>query len=112
MRTELKKLNGQRTSFTAVVERYGTKRAFRGDPLKTVLLRDVRYGDMVVTDHLWFTCGKWSEQLKIGDQFSFDARVGVYGKGYQGRLAEELGEERYEADYRLERPTKVKITVA
>ena len=106
-RHNLKKINGQRLQFTARVERFGTKPNWHGFPEKTILLRDVKREEVIVADHLWFKCGKWSFDLQPGDTFSFEARVDSYEKGYQGRLAEERGESSYSVDYHLERPTKI-----
>lgn len=108
MRKELKKINKQRLTFSATVEKFGFKSAFRGSDIKTILLKDVKTGDQIVTDHLWLTCGKWSESLKIGDNITFDARVSNYTKGYQG-YREDIYDKPVTTDYRLERPTKVII---
>ena len=94
-------------SFTATVERYGKKRAFRGEDLDTILLKDVARVDnqQPVTDHLWFTAGKSWDGLRPGMRVSFDARVGDYEKGYFGNREDVY--KTAETDYRLERPTKV-----
>lgn len=107
MRKILLKREGERFRVRCQVERFGTKRGFKSDSIPTILLRDVvdaPTGD-AMSDHLWFTCGKWCDGLKHGDTIEFDARVGAYVKGYQGRrddVASEVTE-----DYRLERPTRV-----
>lgn len=116
MRKSLKQINGQRTRFLAKFDRFGQKNGYMGQQ-KTILLKDVRVLETgaLATDHLWFTCGKTFDQLHLnpGDQISFDARVGQYEKGYQGRKAEETGEAWSKTDYHLERPTKaVKIPKA
>jgi hypothetical protein len=108
-RQTLGKLEGIRLRCRARLERFGTKRAYRGEPLVTLLLRDVVRVDTgnALTDHLWFTAGKWSAHLKVGDVFEFDARVSSYIKGYLGHR-----EDVYmppTQDWRLERPTAVKI---
>ncbi|WP_221051330.1 hypothetical protein [Shewanella algae] len=110
MRHKLKSYNGKRLRFTAIIERYGKKSAFRGDPLKTILLKDVRleHDDTILTDHLWFTCGKSWEQCDIGDTVSFDARVSQYEKGYRG-YRDDIYDRPVEIDYRLERPTKITV---
>ncbi|HEY2533297.1 MAG TPA: hypothetical protein VGJ20_36090, partial [Xanthobacteraceae bacterium] len=61
----------------ARVERFGEKSAFRGPPLKTLLLRDVADDStgQHLTEHLWMTAGKWSADIREGDIISFDARV-------------------------------------
>lgn len=112
MRRELKKLNGERMRFVGTVERFGTKRAFRGPDIRTVLLTGVHREaepDQLLTDHLWFTYTKTFTGLGLqpGDKISFDARVSLYEKGYSGRRAWETGEAWSATDYRLERPTKV-----
>lgn len=109
MRELLGRHDGKRLRFFATVERYGSKRGWRGRSVDTILLRNVCLGDEVVCDHLWFTDGKWSVGLGIGDVFSFEARVSTYVKGYQGRLAEQRSRAWSESDYHLERPTKIRI---
>ena len=109
MREELKKINGKRLRFTAVVERFGQKSAFRGNPIPTVLLKEVRIvgTDDIVTDHLWFTKGKSWDDTFVGGVVEFDARVGVYEKGYKGYRDDV--DNPVHSDYRLERPTKVTV---
>jgi len=108
----LKEHKGKRLRFTGVFERYGSKRAYRGPDLRTVLLVDVRLVDtgQIVTDHLWFTetkgLSRLERGLEPGDTLTFDARVETYKKGYQGRRAKEWGEDWTETDYRLKWPTK------
>lgn len=107
MRKELKKYNGQRLSVTAIFERFGSKNGWHA-PQKTILLKDIKYGDELLTDHIWFTCGKTFESLDLvqGDVIQFDARVNSYTKGYQG-----YREDVYSyvgKDYRLTHPTKAK----
>lgn len=100
---------GIRSRFRGTVERFGSKRAYRGPDITTILLRDVVHeatGE-IVTDHLWFTSGKWSASVKIGDTIVFDARVGEYLKGYRGRREDVYSP--MEVDYRLERPTKMRV---
>jgi hypothetical protein len=112
MRKQLECINEQRLQFEATFERYGTKVAFKGPPIDTILLRNVTRTDNgeVVADHLWFTrtvgfasLGK----LEVGDKVQFHARVSRYEKGYRGRLAEERGEAWCEYDYRLSYPTRI-----
>ncbi len=109
MRKELKSINKQRLNFSATVERFGFKSAFRGPDIKTILLKNVKTNGKVLTDHLWLTCGKWSEKLNIGDIISFDARVSTYTKGYKG-YRDDIYDKPVETDYRLERPTKIRVT--
>ena len=112
MRTELKKLGSRdRHRFTATVGGFGTKRGYQGRRLDTVLLRDVRCDGDVVTDHLWMTCGKWSEQLEEGMRISFDARVDSYLAGYRGRRDDyDLPPPRM--DYTVKRPTRLRVLPA
>ena len=111
MRKELKSLYQQRMEFVAVVERFGTKSAFRGPPLETILLKDVARADNgeIVTDHLWFAVGKSWKGFRAGDRVAFTARVGQYEKGYFGRREDVYVPN--EMDYRLERPTDVHVLV-
>ena len=117
MRQQLKALNGQRLRFLGTFVRFGEKNGYRG-PERTILFTDIcraEAPDAVLTDHLWFTCGKTFDRLHLrsGDQVVFNARVTAYEKGYQGRLAEERGEAWSAIDYRLERPTQaVKISAS
>ena len=84
-RQELQNRDGTRFRCRATVDRFGTKSAFQGPPIPTILLRNVTdEAGTLLTDHLWFTCGRWSADLAIGDNFEFDARVAEYTKGYQG----------------------------
>ena len=71
-RQELQKRDGTRFRCRAVVERFGTKAAFRGPPVPTILLRDVVDADTgtLLTHHLWFTPGKWSVGLAGGTSLS------------------------------------------
>jgi hypothetical protein len=61
-----------------------------------------------LAEHLWFTCGKWSFGLAPGDVVEFDARVGDYVKGYQGRR-EDVYDVPVSRDWKLQRPTKVLV---
>src|SRR5262249_40945773 len=51
-----------------------------------------------VTDHVWFTLGKFWEPYEVGDWVEFEARVGEYMKGRYKDIA----------DYKLNNPTKIK----
>ena len=110
MRTNLKKYFGSRRVFQGTFKRFGIKSGYKG-PLKTVLLVDVidYVTKEVMTDHLWFTCGKRFDILDLqeGDVVQFSARVTEYLKGYQGG-EEGSYEDVYgqELDYRLSYPTK------
>ena len=104
MRRNLEARDEQRMRFRGTISRFGTKRGYRGRFLTTLMMTNVKFADSDenATDHIWFTCGKWSDELEIGDVVEFDARVGIYFKGYR----------REDIDYRLERPTKVTKIVA
>lgn len=109
MREALARRVGARGRYTATVSRFGTKRAYRGPRLTTVLLVDVRDATgHVVTDHLWITVGKTVERLRLasGDTVAFDARVTPYVKGYRGRREDE-DRPPMSVDYRLSNPTKL-----
>ncbi len=108
-RKELGDREGQRFRCRAIVSRFGSKRGWNGT-VPTVLLQDVRdvRSGALLTDHLWFTTGRWSATLRVGDHFEFDARVSQYVKGYQGRR--DVPNAPVSRDWRLERPTKVMIT--
>lgn len=109
MREKLKDIVYVRATFRAVFVRFGEKTSY-GYTKKTLLFQDVRDShDRVMTDHLWFTAGKWSELVDLGpgDVVQFEARVTPYKKGYRG------GRDDYDLpppsiDYRLSHPTKVK----
>ena len=109
-RLTLGRLDGIRLRFRARLERWGEKPAFKGYPIRTLLLVDLTRADTgeVVADHLWFTSGKWAEGLSVGCTFEFDARVDSYRKGYRGYRDDEYlpGES---LDWHLERPTKVTL---
>lgn len=107
MRKSLKKREGERFRVRCQVERYGSKRGFKGNSIETILLKDLRDAATggVLDDHLWFTCGKWCQNIRMGDIIEFDARVGSYIKGYQGRRDDVYNP--VSEDYRLERPTRV-----
>lgn len=111
MREELQKIKNVRATFRGIVVRFGEKPGFRNHaPKKTMLVQDIRdRHNRVLTDHLWFMCGKWSDALDLqeGDEIQFDARVTSYLKGYRGRR-EDDDLPPVERDYRLSHPTKVK----
>jgi hypothetical protein len=110
MRNQLAIINGSRTRFEGIFVRFGSKTAYKGYPIPTVLLKDIRSlaDDNIRTEHLWFTCGKQLDKLNLkeNDIVRFDARVTTYEKGYKGhRDIEEY--KPIELDYRLSFPTKV-----
>jgi hypothetical protein len=114
MRKELENLGSDnRFTFTGVFERYGYKSGFKGYQKPTVLFRDICKDGQPVTDHLWFNLTKEFDRAKLkkGDLVKFDARVGIYEKGYKGNRAFDdwMLDHPIEEDYRLERPTKVKV---
>lgn len=111
MRQKLKELNGERMRFRAIVARFGERGGYKG-PLKTILLKQVETvsASEVITDHLWLTVGKTLGILAIGDTVEFDARVSPYEKGYKGRREGIFCET--SIDYKLERPTKLRVLKA
>lgn len=107
-RKELEKRHGTRFRCRGRVECWGTKPGYNIEMLPTILvcqIVDATTGALL-TDHLWFTAGKWSENLDVGDIFEFDARVGTYIKGYRGHL--DVGSE-VSVDWNLQRPTRVVV---
>lgn len=110
MRELLKEQEGVRGTFSGIVDRFGTKPAYRGPAIPTLMLKDVKdSAGKVVTDHLWMTQGKQIQSLalQIGDEIMFDARVTEYEKGYKG-YREDVYDAPIEIDYRLSNPTKVR----
>jgi hypothetical protein len=108
-RHELQKRDGTRFRCRATIERFGTKTAFKGPPIPTILLRDIVDAGTgtLLTDHLWFTAGKWSTGLTLGNTFEFEVRSADYVKGYRGR--HEVYNAPISHDWKLQRPTKVAI---
>lgn len=109
MRERLQTLNGTRALFRGTFVRFGSKPAYKGAPIKTVLLINVTRRGSIVTDHLWFVCGVQFERLNLqpGDVVEFHARVTEYWKGYKGRR--DLDDAApISKDYRLSNPTGVK----
>lgn len=113
MRKELAKIAGVRQRFTATFVRYGSKKSFKGAPIKTLLFENVsdKYGKEFC-DHIWFTINKQFKNLNLegGDKISFDARVKSYTKGYRGR--KEYDEEAYDPkpitnDFKLSHPNNI-----
>ena len=121
MRSELKKLgSNERLLFVATPIRKGIKtNSYMGNTEETILLKNVRNNNCLITDHLWFNYGvgfdeALSELVNEDQTFKsceieFWGRVTAYNKGYKGRRAEEMGEYREETDYKIERPTKIKV---
>ena len=120
-RSELRRLgSGERHIFSAEPVRMGTKtNSYMGYEEETILLKNVKYGEKIITDHLWFNYGvnfssALAEQENEDGTFKpciieFSGRVAIYEKGWRGRKAEEEGEAEYKTDYKIERPTKVII---
>jgi hypothetical protein len=110
MRKKLAELKNQRKKFTGIFERFGTKRAFRGSDLRTVLLVGIRNeSGELLCDHLWFNYTKGFERIDLvhGDIVEFEARVKNYTKGYMGHR-DDIYDKPIQTDYRLDRPTKIK----
>ena len=106
VREKLLQLGSQkRYNFTAEYARCGYKVTYRRgldrDKLApTIMFKNVKINNNLVTDHLWFNYTKGFAELGkliVGDVISFNARVASY---------EKLG---HKIDYKLERPTKVKL---
>lgn len=115
MRLELKGLgHNKRYKFIAEFNRYGTKKGWEGATLETILLINICLKDShkQVANHLWFnkTMGFGAlGELKAGDIIEFEGRVDTYEKGYKGRYAEEQGGSWAETDYKISRPTKIRL---
>jgi hypothetical protein len=111
IRKSLKKQVGVRTTFTATVDRFGLKAAYRGLPITTVCLTNVRATTGTITcDHLWLTVGKQLQALCLlpGQTITFDARVTAYQKGYRG-YRDDVFDRPVHTDYRLSNPTRVSV---
>jgi hypothetical protein len=111
MREQLAERDGLRGEFTATFQRFGSKSAYKGPPVVTLLFVDVRdSAGAVVTDHLWFsTCKAWEDAaLKPGDRVRFDARVKTYRKGYRGRR-EDDDLPAPGLDYKLSHPSRIRV---
>lgn len=109
MREGLQAQEGIRATFRGTVARFGTKTAYRGPDIPTVMFKDVTdKSGTVVTDHIWFILGKQMARLNLqeGDMVEFDARVTEYVKGYKGYREDVY--KALEVDYRLSNPTKVR----
>lgn len=113
MRKNLKKLDGERKRFSATFERYGSKTAYKGPPLKTILLKifvDIDTNS-IVTDHLWFNFTKGFEalgELSPGTKIEFEARVKPYEAGYKGYNWEKSLDSPVRTDYKLAWPQRSK----
>lgn len=114
MRKNLKKMDGERKIFRAIFERYGSKTAYKGPPLRTILLKNIvdLETNEIVTDHLWFNFTKGFEalgELSPGTRLEFEARVKPYEAGYKGWDWEKSLENPVREDYKLAWPTKIKV---
>lgn len=111
MRKELKKLDGQRGLFIGTFVRDGLKNGFKGAPLPTILLKDVRSvsDNKPMCDHLWLNKTKALAKLDLsaGVQIQFAARVKPYSKGYLGKRKDIRKE--IKQDFKLSHPTQVEI---
>lgn len=107
----LKSYKEQRIRIRAKVLRFGKKPAFRGPPVDTILLIDVIKVDdnSFLTDHIWFTKGKWCDGIQVADQIELDARVKTYTKGYFGYKEDVAWEKPAVNDYKFSNPSKVVI---
>lgn len=111
MREKLKNLNGQRITVTATFKRFGSKTAYKGPPIKTLLFTDVRgTAGELLTDHLWFNMAECWEGLHLepGHRVQFDARTKSYTKGYRGWRVDEEDMPSVETDYKLSFPSRCK----
>lgn len=113
MRKQLKKIEGERHTFAGTFVRYGSKSAYRGAPIKTLLFHDICDSTGAeVAGHIWFTDTKGFDRagpFVEGDRVQFDARVTEYTKGYKGRREDVWMENPLRTDYRLSWPTKIRI---
>lgn len=111
MREELAKYENWRGEFTAVFKRFGTRRAFKGPPVKTLLFVEVKDGaGAEMCDHVWFNdCAGWQRhELKPGDRVAFNARIVRYVKGYKGRRQDD-DLPAPSTDFRLSHPTHSRL---
>lgn len=107
MRKKLKGLGlGTRHRFKGVFARFGIRNGYKGQ-IETVLLKNITFKGELITDHLWFDCGKQFKDLNLqpNDEIAFDARVNIY------RRSDEYNSPSNLIDYKLSNPSKiVKIT--
>ncbi|WP_300559501.1 hypothetical protein [Companilactobacillus sp.] len=112
MRKELAKIgSNQRHQYSGIFVKYGFKYADRQKihAKPTMILKDIRSLDqdnaeIMVAGHLWFNLTSGFKKLgilKTGEQLVFYGRVAQYQKGYY------LND--ISIDYKLERPTKIKL---
>jgi len=111
MRKSFSANNGTRTSFSGTFVRFGVKNAYKGPPITTLLIKDVRSDDGSITeDHIWFSMTSRFEnikdELREGVELTFEARIKPYTKGYVNMR--EWVDERT-IDYKLSYPTNIQI---
>lgn len=111
VRTELRKYQEQRFKIKGVVSRFGKKSAFKGRELDTILFINIvkASDDSFLTDHIWFTKGKWAENLQVNDVVEFDVRVKTYEKGYKGYREFIEFEKPIVKDWKFSHPSNVQI---
>ena len=108
MRRGLQSIGSEdRHVFQAEFVRFGVKKGWTGN-VPTVLFKDIRFGDKIVCDHIWFSLRKqfYALDMKRGDIVEFSARVVSYFKGYQGGREDVY--KPVSEDWKLSHPTKVK----
>lgn len=110
MRTKLQSLEGQKSRFVAIFERYGTYRA-RGIVGRSILLRNLKtVKGRLLADHIWinYTAGfDATGEFVRGDVVQFTAGVRSYSKGYFGQRIEDRFAHKPGLDYRLTFPRNV-----
>ena len=115
MRANLKPFVETRSKFYGTFEKFGLKSAFKGPPISTLLFLNITGpSGNILADHLWLNMTKEFEKLKLkkGDKCSFFAKASVYKRGYRGTQWEILLDSNGPStDFRLSRPTKIKIEV-
>jgi hypothetical protein len=102
LRERLAEIEGRKSVFYGIFERYGWRK-FRGQFVgKTLLLKDIKdKKGNIVTDHLWFHLTKGFDKLgklQKGQMVSFEARSQPYTK-HRGE----------DYDYHLAYPQNLKI---
>lgn len=106
MRSKLKAIgDGQRHTFTGTFVRPGYKNSYKTYK-PTLLIKNLTCDGEIQADHLWLNYGLQFlrlGELVSGDVLQFDGRITDYWKGYYNHQTH---------DYKVERPTKVKIIKA
>ena len=100
-----------RTKFTATVDRFGFKSAYRGPDIPTVCLINISDATgLIKCEHIWLTVGKQLQALRLmpGQSIAFDARVTKYQKGYRGHR-DDVFDRPVQTDYRLSNHTRVSV---